>query len=105
AENLEHPTVGDSSLVRAMLTPGVLASGDTTSYGLGLSLVRDGGFHVAEHEGRDPGFRAYLGRYLEPGLTVALLCNSTALNPVGLGHDVAHLALGPAPETASPAPT
>ena len=94
AENLERPTVGDSGIVRQMLAPGVLVSGDTTSYGLGLSLQRDHGFRLAEHEGRDPGFRAYLGRWIEPKLSVALLCNSTALNPVGVGRDVAGLALG-----------
>ena len=93
AENLERPVVGDSSIVRQMLTPSVLASGDTTSYGFGLSLVRDRGLRVAEHEGRDPGFRAYLGRWLEAKLSVALLCNSTELDPVGRGRDVAGLAL------------
>ena len=105
AENISHPMAGDSAIVRQMLTPGVLASGDTTSYGLGLSLQRDRGFRVAEHEGRDPGFRAYLGRWLEPKLTVALLCNSTALNPVGLGRDVAGLALGKSARAGTPAPT
>ncbi|HEX2779986.1 MAG TPA: serine hydrolase domain-containing protein, partial [Gemmatimonadaceae bacterium] len=106
AENLDRPIVGDSGIVRQMLTPGLLANGDTTSYGLGLSLVRDRGFHVAEHEGRDPGFRAYLGHYLEPGVTVALLCNAAALDPVGLGRDVAGLYLGrprdPTPPAAAP---
>ena len=105
--NLDYPTVGDSAMIQQMLTPGVLTNGDTTTYGLGLSLARDRGFRVAEHEGRDPGFRAYLGRYLEPGLTVALLCNAAALNPVGLGHDVAGLALGEqpgAPALAAPGP-
>jgi CubicO group peptidase (beta-lactamase class C family) len=101
AENLSHPIAGDSALVRQMLTNARLANGDTVNYGLGLALVRDRGFDVAEHEGRDPGFRAYLGRWLERKLTVALLCNSTALNPVGLGHDVAGLALGPRPAVAS----
>jgi CubicO group peptidase (beta-lactamase class C family) len=105
AENLGHPVAGDSGIVRQMLTRGVLANGDTTSYGLGLSLARDRGFLVAEHEGRDPGFRAYLGRWLEPGLTVALLCNTTALNPVGLGRDVAGLALGRPPDAPAPAPS
>jgi hypothetical protein len=94
AENLDRPIVGDSAIVRQMLTAGTLANGDTTSYGLGISLQRDRGLRVAEHEGRDPGFRAYLGRWLEPGLSVALLCNSTALNPVGLGRDVAGFAIG-----------
>jgi CubicO group peptidase (beta-lactamase class C family) len=104
AENLDRPVVGDSAIVRRMLTPAVLTTGDTTSYGLGLSLVRDRGFQVAEHEGRDPGFRAYLGRWIEPQLDVALLCNSTALNPGGLGRDVAGLALGvPRERAAQPA--
>jgi CubicO group peptidase (beta-lactamase class C family) len=102
--NLDHPVVGDSALVRRMLEPNVLATGDTTTYGLGLSLVRDRGARVAEHEGRDPGFRAYLGRYLEPGVTVALLCNAAALDPVGLGRTVAGLALGRAAEPLVPPP-
>jgi CubicO group peptidase (beta-lactamase class C family) len=111
--NLERPAVGDSALVRQMRTPTVLPDGDTTLYGLGLSLGRDRGASTIEHEGRDPGFRAYLGRYVDSGVAVALLCNTTALDPVGLGHDVAGLYLGlppqrpmifPRPATAAPAP-
>ena len=93
AENLARPVVGDSALVQQMLTPAVLANGDTTQYGLGLSLITDRGVRVAEHEGRDPGFRAYLGWYRDPGVAVALLCNATSLNPVGLGRQVAGIAL------------
>jgi CubicO group peptidase (beta-lactamase class C family) len=98
SENLHHPIVGDSSILRRMLTPAVLASGDTTSYGLGLAVVRDRGQRLAEHEGRDPGFRAYLGRWLEPRVAVALLCNTTAINPVGIGRDVGGLAIGLPPQ-------
>ncbi|PYP80397.1 MAG: hypothetical protein DMD35_04635 [Gemmatimonadetes bacterium] len=104
AENLERPTVGDSAIVRQMLTPTALTTGDSTRYGMGLSLVSDRGLHVAEHEGRDPGFRAYLGRWLEPKLTVAVLCNSTEPNSVAFGRDVARLALGPVAPAQSPAP-
>ena len=104
AAYLDRPPAGDSALVRRMHTPGVLANGDTLAYGLGLALVRDRGLQVAEHEGRDPGFRAYLGRWIEPALSVALLCNAAALDPVGLGHAVADLALGPRPAP-SPPPT
>lgn len=92
--NLDRPIVGDSAIVRQMTTPAVLTSGDTTSYGLGLSLVQYRGMHIAEHEGRDPGFRAYLGRFAEPRLTVALLCNVESLGAVGLGRQVAGLAAG-----------
>ncbi|GLC23834.1 serine hydrolase [Roseisolibacter agri] len=101
--HLDHPAPDDAALVRRMHAPGVLANGDTLAYGLGLALARDRGLTVAEHEGRDPGFRAYLGRWMEPALTVALLCNAAALDPVGLGHAVADLALGPRP-TPSPPP-
>ena len=94
ASELAHPTLGDSSLVARMVTPGALASGDTTTYGLGLSLATDRGQRVVEHEGRDPGFRAYLGWYPQRRLVVALLCNSTALDPVGTGHRIAGYALG-----------
>ena len=109
-DNLARPVVGDSALVRRMLTPYVLAGGDTTTYGLGLSLVRDRGMHVAEHEGRDPGFRAYVAWYQEPQVAVALLCNAAALEPIGLGRRVAAMAIGlpvsPAPAAqASPSVT
>lgn len=104
SQNLERPVIGDSTLVRQMLTPAVLAGNDTTLYGLGLGVVVDRGFRVAEHEGSFPGFRAYVGRYLEPGVAVALLCNSSAVNPVGLGHDVAALVLGLPPRGPSTYP-
>ena len=104
SENLDHPIVGDASIVRHMLTAGVLSTGDTTSYGLGLSLVRDRGLRLVEHEGRDPGFRAYLGRWTEPGVSVALLCNTTAINPVGIGRDVGGIAIGLPPQAPPPLP-
>ena len=110
ADHLARPTAGDSAIVWQMLTPAALTGGEITAYGLGLALVRDRGFHVAEHEGRDPGFRAYLGWYREPDVAVALLCNAAALDPVGLGHRVAAATLDlpaavPAPSASPVAPS
>ncbi len=102
AAYLDRPPVGDAALVRRLHAPGVLANGDTLAYGLGLALARDRGLRLAEHEGRDPGFRAYLGRWIEPELAVALLCNAAALDPVALGHAVADRALGPRPAEPPP---
>jgi hypothetical protein len=87
--NLDAPRVGDSSIVRQMSTSAVLANGDSTGYGLGLSLAIDRGARVVEHEGGDPGFRTYLGRYPDHGLAVAVLCNTRTADPVSLGHAVA----------------
>jgi CubicO group peptidase (beta-lactamase class C family) len=92
SDNLDHPRVGDSAIVRAMSTSAVLNNGDSTNYGFGLSLWNDRGTKVVEHEGGDPGFRSYLGRYPEFGFAVAVLCNAPS-NPVALGHAVADIYL------------
>ena len=88
AANLDAPKVGDSSIVRQMSTSAVLANGEATNYGFGLSLWKDRGTPVIEHEGGDPGFRAYLGRYPQHGLAIVVLCNAPS-NPVALGHSIA----------------
>ena len=90
--NLDHPRVGDSSIVRAMSTSAVLNNGDSTYYGFGLSIWNDGGTTVIEHEGGDPGYRSYLARYPDFGLAVAVLCNVPS-NPVALGHRIAEIVL------------
>lgn len=93
AHNFDQPRVGDSAIVRQMTTSAVLANGDSTGYGFGVSLALDRGMILEEHEGSDPGFRSYLGRYRKAGVAVAVLCNTRSLNPVALGHDVAALYL------------
>lgn len=93
ANNFENPLVGDTSIVRQMSTSAVLPDGDSTDYGFGLSLVNDRGARVQEHEGSDPGFRAYLGRYPTYGLAIVVLCNTRSANAVALGHDIAGIYL------------
>ena len=90
SRNLDNPRVGDTSMVRQMSTSAVLANGEATNYGFGLSLWNDRGTPVVEHEGGDPGFRSYLGRYPQYGLAVVVLCNIPS-NPVALGHSIASL--------------
>ena len=113
AANLDDPRVGDAAIVRAMSTKGVLTNGDSTDYGLGLSIVTDRGARAIEHEGSDPGFRSYLGRYVDHRLAVVVLCNSRSLNTVALGHQIAAVYLDtllkrapdPAPAPVAAVPT
>lgn len=93
AANFDHPRVGDRAIVERMATSAVLTNGDSTSYGFGLSLGNDRGAKVEEHEGADPGYRAYLGRYPEHGLGVAVLCNTRSAHAVALGHEIASIYL------------
>jgi CubicO group peptidase (beta-lactamase class C family) len=104
ANNFDDPRVGDTSIVRQMSTRAVLMDGDSTDYGFGLSLVNDRGARVQEHEGSDPGFRAYLSRYPTYGLAIAVLCNTRSANAVALGNDIAGIYLDTILKPVSPYP-
>jgi CubicO group peptidase (beta-lactamase class C family) len=86
--NLDNPKVGDTTIVRQMSTSAVLNNGESANYGFGLSLGNDRGTPVIEHEGGDPGFHSYIGKYPQYGLSVVVLCNIPS-NPVALGHQIA----------------
>jgi CubicO group peptidase (beta-lactamase class C family) len=109
--NFTRAAVGDTTLLRSMATSATLASGDTTGYGLGLVTERYRGAWLVGHSGGDAGYRTYLGRFPEHGLTVVVLCNAAQANPVALARSVADVFLGdrlaapePAPRAAALAP-
>lgn len=93
-DNYAQPRVGDSAIVHQMATRAVLANGDSTDYGFGLGQTRFWGPLVLEHEGSDPGFRAWSGHFPDQRLSLAVLCNTRSANAVSLGHDVAEVYLG-----------
>jgi CubicO group peptidase (beta-lactamase class C family) len=94
-ENFRHPVVGDEALLRQMQTSAVLANGDTTGYGLGLQVGEQDGMKLVGHAGGDAGYRTYTGRYPEHALAVAVLCNASTADPVGLAAKVGGLYLKP----------
>ena len=93
-DNFGRPDVGDTAIVRLMTTRATLTNGDSVDYGLGLGITSFWGPRVIEHEGSDPGFRAYAGHWEEDGLSVVVLCNTRSADAVRLGHDIAELYLG-----------
>ncbi|HUF28321.1 MAG TPA: serine hydrolase domain-containing protein [Gemmatimonadaceae bacterium] len=99
--NFDDPVVGDRELLREMQTRAVLANGDTTGYGLGLATDRHAGRLLIGHGGADAGYRSYLGRFPDDGLSVAVLCNLATANPAALARQVADAYLGVAPATAA----
>ena len=92
-ENLTHPTVGGANFVQAMHTQGRLNNGRTITYALGLVVDDYRGVREINHTGATAGYRAYLGRFPDQQLSVALLCNSGSANPGTLGHQVAEVFL------------
>lgn len=104
-EQLSHPAIGGPALVAAMETPAVLTSGRKVDYGLGLGLDSFRGIREVSHSGATGGYRTFLARWPDRGLSMAVLCNVADAGPDGLGHRVADLLLGtkPAPDAGPPA--
>lgn len=86
---------------RRMTEPGRLNDGAAVNYGMGLELGAVDGRPALSHAGSTAGYRAWLGRFPQDGLSVALLCNAGSLNTEALGPRVAALFL---PRAAAPAP-
>ena len=101
--NFDSMRVGDAAIFREMQTPGLLLSGDTTGYGLGLSVSRYRGARAIGHGGADAGYRSFLVRYPEHKLAIALACNTSAANTGALANRIADVYLGTALASSTPA--
>ncbi len=101
AENFWTPRILDRAALDEMEVPMVLNDGTSTGYGLGLSVGTYKGLREVSHSGSTAGYRAYLVRYPEQRLAIAVLSNFGGTNAPDLGHKVAEVvlagALKPAP--------
>jgi CubicO group peptidase (beta-lactamase class C family) len=93
-ENFTHAKVGGPELVKAQQTPATLSGGRQIPYAAGLSVSTVNGLREVSHGGATGGYRTWLGRYPDQAVSVAVLCNSAAANPVKLGRDTANLWIG-----------
>ena len=103
---LDRPTTlpGGPALVAALQTPGRLSSGAPLEYALGLEITRDHGRRLVAHSGSTAGYKSWLGRYPDEGISIALMCNNGGVDPVALGEKIAAqalLAAGRAPTAVS----
>ncbi|HKG93522.1 MAG TPA: serine hydrolase domain-containing protein, partial [Gemmatimonadaceae bacterium] len=98
-EHLARPSeaVGGRALVDSMERQGRLTSGRRIEYALGLYVRSHGGRREVSHSGSTAGYRAFLARYPEQRLSVALLCNRGDANPTALARRVADASLPAAP--------
>ena len=91
--NFVNPVVGGPRFVAELQTQGKLNNGRTLTYALGLVRETWRGVPVVSHGGATAGYRAYLARYPEQLLDVALLCNSGSVNPSAVSDRVAEIFL------------
>jgi CubicO group peptidase (beta-lactamase class C family) len=84
---------GDRVLPQATLaqmwTPIRLNDGTTHPYGFGWALGEVNGHRIIEHGGSWQGFKTYIARYVNDGLTVITLLNLGDADPGAFAHGIA----------------
>lgn len=106
--NYETGQLGGEEMLRTMVRPGVLTSGETLDYAHGLSVTDYRGLPTFGHGGSWVGFRTNFVRFPEQNLSIAVFCNVSDCDPAGRARRVAEALIGdlmgPEPEDAEPEP-
>ena len=93
-QNFTSATVGGRGFVEQQVQQAKLTDGRTIAYAFGLMVLRYKGRNEVSHSGTTAAYNAWLGRYPDQGLSVSVLCNSSAANGTQLGRAVADIFLG-----------
>ncbi len=88
--------LGGDEFLALMHRQGRLSDGSEIVYAGGLRVEDFAGVPSITHTGSTAGYRAFLGRYPEQGLGVAMLCNASNVSTGGRGGAVARIYLGDA---------
>lgn len=86
--------LGGPEFVRMMHETGELNDGSRIVYAGGLRVEPFRGVPSVNHTGSTAGYRAFLGRYPDQSLSVAMLCNASNVSTGGTGGDIASVYLG-----------
>lgn len=86
-------------VTKGLETRAVLRSGHEVNYARGLIVSDHRGYREVAHPGATAGYTAWLGRYSQTGLSIALLCNAADIDATGLAHGIADLFLPPIPSS------
>lgn len=86
--------LGGPDFVRMMHDTGQLNDSSEIVYASGLRVGSLGRAPSVTHTGSTAGYRAFLGRYPDQGLSVAMLCNASNVSTGGTGARIARIYLG-----------
>ena len=92
-ENFSRPVVGDADFVALQQQPGAFNDGRRHNYAFGLYVGKRQGEREVYHSGSTAGYSAFLTRFPDRKLGIAVLCN-VATNATTLAHAVADQYLG-----------
>jgi CubicO group peptidase (beta-lactamase class C family) len=91
--NFDLQKVGDAAFVREQQEAGRFNDGRQHNYALGLTIGQYKGLREVSHSGSTAGYRAFLTRFPDARLSVAVLCNAGTANATQYAHAVADLYL------------
>jgi CubicO group peptidase (beta-lactamase class C family) len=97
SETYASPPEAWRGIVQQAQTPASLRDGRPLHYGLGLFVGKYKGVPEVYHSGSTAGYRAFLTRFPDQGVSVAVLCNAGTANATQLARGVADLYLGSLP--------
>jgi CubicO group peptidase (beta-lactamase class C family) len=105
-EHFDSPAPGDTVLVAQQQQREAFSDGRPHGYALGLFLGTHKGLREVFHSGSTAGYSAFLTRFPDERVSVAVLCNAADANAAEMAHDVADIYLGNRVRTpAAPTPT
>ena len=98
-ENFVEPKVGDAAFVALQQEPGRFNDGKPHEYAMGLFVRPYKGIPEVGHSGSTAGYTAYLTRFPQQHLSVAVLCNVSSGAATQYALSVADMYLGGAIQT------
>lgn len=93
-EHYDRPSTEDATRVRRQQEPAVLSNGQKLEYAYGLYVRPYKGVSEVSHSGSTAGYRAFLTRFPEERVSVAVLCNAGNANATEYAHAVSDIYLG-----------
>jgi CubicO group peptidase (beta-lactamase class C family) len=102
--NFESGRVGGKSAIDLMRQPGRLNNGRNVDYGFGLGLADYHGSPMLTHGGAWAGYRSDVIWLPNQHFAVAILANTSGMEPHGLALKIADLYVNPPPDKPSAAP-
>jgi CubicO group peptidase (beta-lactamase class C family) len=104
-KNFYDNRLGKGTLLKELLTRGILNNGKQIDYALGLEMGSYRGMPTVEHGGALFGYRTEILRFPEQRFSVICLCNLGSANVSGLSRGVAdvYLKIATQPEPVQPA--
>jgi D-aminopeptidase len=89
AKNLREAKIGSAELFAGMTSARPFSDGTPSIYGRGFSVLRYRGQPTFGHHGQLPGLFAEIAVFPELDTTIALIANTSALNPFVIGRRIA----------------